>query len=107
MTWKYLKKKSIFRLPSWVFTIESTRLPGRRSTSLRAGVQMSQALSPAEELARRLLTTEAAGRTRPDELAAATQRLCQYLRGCLVDWIGIEGYHALVIRALKRAASQH
>jgi hypothetical protein len=45
--------------------------------------------------------------TRPEELAAAGDRMCANLRTGLGRWIGTEGYQALVDRALALTREKH
>ena len=43
----------------------------------------------------------------PEEMAAAAERGCARLRAVLTRWIGSDGYHALINRALEQARAAH
>mgnify|MGYP005870018033 CR=1 FL=1 len=58
------------------------------------------------DLARRLLAQEAAGRCSPPALAEATERACQKLRQRIALLLGQAGFHALLTRALQLAAAE-
>ncbi|HKV74129.1 MAG TPA: hypothetical protein VJN95_06395 [Gemmatimonadales bacterium] len=62
---------------------------------------------PAMEAARRLWVRASGGGTEPEVVAAALERLCGGLSEALGRWIGSEGYHALLDRALALARLEH
>jgi hypothetical protein len=68
---------------------------------------MTQASAAATEAARQLWARERLDASAPEEMAAATEQGCARLRAGLTRWIGSDGYHALVDRALEQARMGH
>jgi hypothetical protein len=64
---------------------------------------MEEVSPVAQELARRLLAHEAGARQRPEELAAAIERIHRRLCQTLAQLIGPAGFNALFARALHLA----
>ncbi len=64
---------------------------------------MEEVSPVAQELARRLLAHEAGARQRPEEMAAAIERIHHRLRECLAESIGLAGFNALFARSLQLA----
>jgi hypothetical protein len=62
---------------------------------------------PILDSARRLWTRNGGGTSSPEEVGAATIRVCTQLRTGLTRWVGAEGYRALLERALELAAEAH
>jgi hypothetical protein len=63
--------------------------------------------SPAQEMARRLLTRETAAVGDPAAVAAVLQRACLRVSANLRDAVGDDGRDALLARALARTESDH
>lgn len=61
----------------------------------------------ATDAARRLWVQNGGGVTSPEEIGAATQRVCDELRAGLSRWVGAEGYQALLDRALRLSVLEH
>ena len=61
----------------------------------------------ASDAARRLWERTAGDATAPENLAAAADRMCTELSAGLGRWIGAQGYHALVDRALALTRAEH
>lgn len=61
----------------------------------------------AADAARRLWSRTAEGVRSPEESTAAAAQLCSLLSANLGRWIGAEGYHALLGRALDIARVEH
>jgi hypothetical protein len=61
----------------------------------------------ARELARRLLTEEAAAATEPGLAAAAMQRVCTRVSANLRRCVGDDGYNALLVRAVASIEGDH
>lgn len=61
----------------------------------------------AQELTRRLLAREAAGREPPDDAATAAGLACERTYRELARWLGPAGCRALFVRALSRSRSEH
>jgi hypothetical protein len=65
---------------------------------------MSNSVAPMpEEFARRLLSHEKAWRKPADDRDSAAFRVCEKLRGPLSKLIGVEGFRALLFRAMALA----
>jgi len=61
----------------------------------------------ATEVARLLWARAAGDASAPDDVAAASERLCAQLRRGLGRWVGATGYTALLDRAVHLARSEH
>jgi hypothetical protein len=61
----------------------------------------------ANNAARWLWERVAGNATKPEQLAAAADRMCAQLRAGLGRWIGTDGYQALLDRALVVARQEH
>jgi hypothetical protein len=68
---------------------------------------MTAQSTPATDAARRLWARAAGDATAPEEVAAAAERMCTELRTGLGRWIGVDGYRALLDRALGLARAEH
>lgn len=68
---------------------------------------MSRASEPAVAAARRLWADGIGKGSAPDEIAAAAAAVCSQLRLGLERWIGIDGYNAILHRALNQAREKH
>ena len=64
-------------------------------------------IRPAAETARQVWLRGGGGVTSPEEVGAATQRVCDELRAGLSRWVGAEGYRALLDRALRMSSQEH
>ena len=67
---------------------------------------MSPDLSPARQLARRLIDRGRAAAASPDSANAAAAG-CDRLYQDLARWVGLDGCHALFTRALAQARTEH
>lgn len=61
----------------------------------------------ATDTARRLWERGGGSATSPEEVGAATQRVCDELRAGLSRWVGAEGYRSLLDRALVLSVTEH
>lgn len=61
----------------------------------------------ATEAARRLWAESAAGADTTETMVAAAERVCAALATGLVRWIGRDGYHSLLLRALEQVLPAH
>lgn len=68
---------------------------------------MTQPSAPALRAARRLWALDGAGPRTAAELAADAERVTGEVRGRLVRWVGSEGYHLLLQRALAQVRGLH
>lgn len=59
------------------------------------------------DAARRLWARSGGGVSSPEEVGAATVRVCGELRAGLTRWVGSEGYRVLLDRALELARAEH
>jgi len=68
---------------------------------------MTQRSAAATEVAQLLWARTADGASAPDEVAAASDRICTQLRSGLGRWVGTTGYTALLDRAIAQTRMDH
>jgi hypothetical protein len=68
---------------------------------------MTPRSAAASEVARRLWASAAGDASAPEEVAAASERMCTQLRAGLGRWVGATGYRALLDRALGQVRAEH
>jgi hypothetical protein len=68
---------------------------------------MTQVSAVATEAARQFWAHDGLDVGTAEEMAAAAEQGCARLRAVLTRWIGSEGYHALVDRALAQSRAEH
>ena len=67
----------------------------------------SRDVSPARQIARRLIESRQSERVRDDTPARAAGAVCGYLYRDLARWVGHDGCHALFTRALAQTRTQN
>jgi hypothetical protein len=68
---------------------------------------VTPASSPERALAHRLLAREGGAHATPGEAVAASDRLLRQLHAQLARWLGRDGSHAVLARALDRTRADH
>ena len=67
----------------------------------------SMSQNPRREIARRLIDSRRQERTGADTAARAAASACDHLYRQLSRWVGVDGCHALFMRALAQARTDH